>query len=71
MRDTIDKSGNFATFWKISEYFETSEISGSGNIDPSYSRYLVVECKGFDRWSDDDSKEKRNTGDVGEEKSNG
>lgn len=40
-------------------------------IDPPYSRYLVVEYKGFDRWSDDDSKEKRNIGNVWEEKSNG
>lgn len=34
-------------------------------------RYLVVEYKGFDRWSDDDSKEKRAIGQVWEEKSNG
>jgi type III restriction enzyme len=33
--------------------------------------FLVVEYKGFDRWSDDDSKEKRNVGKVWEEKSNG
>ncbi|MBN2119149.1 MAG: DEAD/DEAH box helicase family protein [Anaerolineales bacterium] len=32
-------------------------------------RYLVVEYKGFDRWSDDDSKEKRAIGKVWEEKS--
>jgi type III restriction enzyme len=34
-------------------------------------RFLVVEYKGFDRWSDDDSKEKRAIGKVWEEKSNG
>jgi type III restriction enzyme len=34
-------------------------------------RFLVVEHKGFDRWSDDDSKEKRNIGRVWEEKSDG
>jgi type III restriction enzyme len=34
-------------------------------------RYLVVEYKGFDRWSDDDSKEKRAIGQVWEEKSDG
>jgi type III restriction enzyme len=34
-------------------------------------RFLVVEYKGFDRWSDDDSKEKRNVGRVWEEKSDG
>ncbi len=34
-------------------------------------RYLVVEYKGFDRWSDDDSKEKRAIGQVWGEKSNG
>jgi type III restriction enzyme len=34
-------------------------------------RFLVVEYKGFDRWSDDDSKEKRNIGKVWEEKSDG
>ena len=34
-------------------------------------RYLVVEYKGFDRWSDDDSKEKRAIGKVWEEKSDG
>jgi type III restriction enzyme len=32
-------------------------------------RFLVVEYKGFDRWSDDDSKEKRAIGQVWEEKS--
>ena len=32
-------------------------------------RFLVVEYKGFDRWSDDDSKEKRNIGKVWEDKS--
>ena len=32
-------------------------------------RYIVVEYKGFDRWSDDDSKEKRAIGQVREEKS--
>jgi type III restriction enzyme len=32
-------------------------------------RYLVAEYKGFDRWSDDDSKEKRAIGQVWEEKS--
>jgi type III restriction enzyme len=34
-------------------------------------RFLVVEYKGFDRWSDDDSKEKRAIGQVWEEKSDG
>lgn len=34
-------------------------------------RFLVVEYKGFDRWSDDDSKEKRAIGQVWEEKSGG
>lgn len=34
-------------------------------------RFLVVEYKGSDRWSDDDSKEKRNVGRVWEEKSDG
>ncbi|NWG07843.1 MAG: DEAD/DEAH box helicase family protein [Chloroflexi bacterium] len=34
-------------------------------------RFLVVEYKGFDRWSDDDSKEKRVVGQVWEDKSNG
>lgn len=34
-------------------------------------RYLVVEYKGLDRWSDDDSKEKRTVGRVWEEKSEG
>ncbi|MCL4529107.1 MAG: DEAD/DEAH box helicase family protein [Chloroflexi bacterium] len=34
-------------------------------------RYLVVEYKGFDRWSDDDSKEKRAIGQVWEDKSDG
>ncbi len=32
-------------------------------------RYLIVEYKGFDRWSDDDSKEKRAIGKVWEDKS--
>ena len=34
-------------------------------------RFLVVEYKGFDRWSDDDSKEKRAIGQVWEGKSDG
>ncbi len=34
-------------------------------------RYLVVEYKGFDRWSDDDSKEKQAIGQVWEDKSDG
>jgi len=34
-------------------------------------RFLVVEYKGFDRWSDDDSKEKRAIGQVWEDKSDG
>ena len=34
-------------------------------------RYLVVECKGEDRWSNDDSKEKRAIGDLWAERSNG
>jgi type III restriction enzyme len=34
-------------------------------------RFLVVEYKGFDRWSDDDSKDKRAVGQVWEEKSDG
>jgi type III restriction enzyme len=34
-------------------------------------RFLVVEYKGFDRWSDDDSREKRAIGQVWEEKSEG
>jgi type III restriction enzyme len=34
-------------------------------------RHLVVEYKGFDRWSDDDSREKRAIGQVWEEKSDG
>lgn len=34
-------------------------------------RYLVVEYRGFDRWSDDDSKGKHATGQVWEEKSDG
>ncbi|MBG9813635.1 hypothetical protein ABD68_19260 [Bacillus endophyticus] len=34
-------------------------------------RYLVIEYKGFDRWSDDDSKEKRALGELWEQKSNG
>jgi len=34
-------------------------------------RFLVVEYKGFDRWSDDDSKEKRAVGQVWQEKSDG
>ena len=33
--------------------------------------FLVVEYKGFDRWSDDDSREKRAIGQVWEEKSDG
>ena len=33
--------------------------------------FLVVEYKGFDRWSDDDSKEKRAVGQIWEEKSHG
>jgi type III restriction enzyme len=33
--------------------------------------YLIVEYKGFDRWSDDDSKEKRAIGQVWKEKSDG
>lgn len=33
--------------------------------------FLVVELKGFDRWSDDDSKEKRAVRQIWEEKSNG
>ena len=32
-------------------------------------RYLVIEYKGFDRWSDDNSKEKRAIGKVWEDKS--
>ncbi|MCC7119566.1 MAG: DEAD/DEAH box helicase family protein [Anaerolineales bacterium] len=35
------------------------------------NRFLVVEYKGLDRWSDDDSKEKRAIGQVWEEKSDG
>lgn len=34
-------------------------------------RFLVLEYKGFDRWSDDDSTEKRAIGQVWEEKSDG
>jgi type III restriction enzyme len=34
-------------------------------------RYLVVECKGEDRWSNDDSKEKRAIGDLWAERSKG
>jgi type III restriction enzyme len=34
-------------------------------------RSLVVEYKGKDRWSNDDSKEKRNVGAVWEERSGG
>lgn len=34
-------------------------------------RYLVVEYKGADRWSNDDSTEKRNLGQVWEERSEG
>ena len=34
-------------------------------------RYLVVECKGADRWSNDDSKEKRRLGELWALKSNG
>ncbi len=34
-------------------------------------RYLVVEYKGEDRWSDDDSKEKREIGEIWERRSNG
>lgn len=34
-------------------------------------RYLVVEYKGEDRWSNDDSKEKRNIGELWEERSAG
>ena len=34
-------------------------------------RYLVVEYKGEDRWSNDDSKEKRNLGGLWEERSSG
>lgn len=34
-------------------------------------RFLVVEYKGFDRWSNDDSKEKRAVGQAWEERSNG
>jgi type III restriction enzyme len=34
-------------------------------------RFLVVEYKGFDRWSDDDSKDKRAVGQIWEEKSDG
>ena len=34
-------------------------------------RFLVVEYKGFDRWSDDDSKEKRTIGKIWEDKSHG
>ena len=34
-------------------------------------RYLVVEYKGFDRWSDDDSKDKRTIGNKWEELSDG
>ena len=35
------------------------------------TRFLVVEYKGFDRWSDDDSREKRNVGNVWGARSNG
>ena len=34
-------------------------------------RYLIVEYKGLDRWSNDDSKEKRIIGEVWEKRSNG
>ena len=34
-------------------------------------RYLVVEYKGEDRWSNDDSKEKRQIGQIWEERSDG
>jgi len=34
-------------------------------------RYLVVEYKGEDRWSDDDSKEKREIGELWEARSEG
>jgi type III restriction enzyme len=34
-------------------------------------RFLVVEYKGFDRWSDDDSKDKRNIGGLYEKRSGG
>jgi type III restriction enzyme len=34
-------------------------------------RYLVVEYKGADRWSDDDSREKRTLGELWEERSGG
>ena len=34
-------------------------------------RYLVIEYKGADRWSDDDSKEKRELGELWEKRSNG
>lgn len=37
----------------------------------SDGRYLVVEYKGADRWSDDDSKEKRALGELWEKRSNG
>jgi type III restriction enzyme len=37
----------------------------------THGRFLVVEYKGFDRWSDDDSREKRNVGKIWEDKSEG